>query len=68
MVVDRDNKVQYRLVTVGQSMLDGSVVITEGIQRNDQVIVNGLQRVRVGMVVTPQQQDATQQAVDQFAK
>jgi RND family efflux transporter MFP subunit len=68
MVVDRDNKVQYRLVTVGQSMLDGSVVVTEGIQRSDQVIINGLQRVRVGMVVTPQQQDATQHAVDQFAK
>ena len=68
MVVDRDNKVQYRLVTVGQSMLDGSVVITEGIQRSAQVIINGLQRVRVGMVVTPQQRDATQHAVDQFAK
>lgn len=68
MVVDRENKVQYRLVSVGQSMLDGSVVIAEGVQSTDQVIVNGLQKVRVGMVVAPQQQNAAQKAIEQFTK
>ena len=68
MVVDRENKAQYRLVSVGQSLLDGSVVITEGLQRSDQVIVNGLQRVRTGMVVTPEQQNAAQKAIEEFEK
>jgi RND family efflux transporter MFP subunit len=67
MIVDRENKVQYRLVTVGQTLLDGSVVIEEGVQRQDQVIVNGLQRVRIGMVVTPEQEDAAQNAINQFS-
>ena len=56
LTVDQSSVVHYKLVTVGQSMLDGTVVIEEGLQAEDQVIVSGLQRVRPGMTVTVEQQ------------
>ena len=50
MVVDQDNKAQYREVTLGE-MVDGLEVITTGLQPGEKIVVNGLQRVRPGVPV-----------------
>ena len=52
-VVDADNKVAYRTVKVGR-LTDGLRIVTEGLQPGEQVVVNGLQRVRPGAVIAPQ--------------
>lgn len=52
-VVGADNKVSMRTVKPGQRLDDGLWVITEGLQPDEQVVVEGLQRVRDGVVVSP---------------
>jgi membrane fusion protein, multidrug efflux system len=47
----RDNKVERRIVKVGQRE-KGMVEITEGLKLDEQVVVRGLQRVRGGMTVS----------------
>ncbi|HEY8681729.1 MAG TPA: efflux RND transporter periplasmic adaptor subunit [Rhodanobacter sp.] len=51
-VVDKAHKVEYRKVTTGP-LLDGLRVVTDGLDANDVVLVNGLQHVRPGMQVNP---------------
>jgi len=49
-VIDAQNKVTYRPVTVGR--LDGGLrIVQKGLQPGETVVVNGLQRVRPGVVV-----------------
>jgi multidrug efflux system membrane fusion protein len=50
MVVDPDNHVQYREVTLG-TLSDGLRVISKGLQPGERIVVNGLQRVRPNDVV-----------------
>jgi membrane fusion protein, multidrug efflux system len=50
MVVDPDNRVQYREVTLG-TLSDGLRVIAKGLQPGERIVVNGLQRVRPNDVV-----------------
>lgn len=50
MVVDADNKAQYREVTLG-SLSDGLQVIASGLKAGETIIVNGLQRVQPGVPV-----------------
>lgn len=50
MVVDKDNRVQYREVTLGQTH-DGLRVIAKGLAPGERIVVNGLQRVRPNDVV-----------------
>ncbi|OOG60840.1 efflux transporter periplasmic adaptor subunit [Rhodanobacter sp. B05] len=52
-VVDKEHKVQYRKVDTGP-LFHGLRVIDSGLQANDLVVVNGLQRVRPGVEVNPQ--------------
>ena len=52
-VVDAENKVATKYVTIGQQR-DGMAVVSEGLAEGDRVIVQGAQRVRNGMVVDPQ--------------
>lgn len=52
-VVKDDNTVEAKPVTLGP-LDDGLRVIREGLKAEDKVIVNGLQRARVGAKVTPQ--------------
>jgi multidrug efflux pump subunit AcrA (membrane-fusion protein) len=52
-VVDADNVVQQRYVTLGQTV-DQLRVIKDGLQADDLVIVNGLMRARPGQRVTPE--------------
>jgi RND family efflux transporter MFP subunit len=51
--VTRDNAVEYRAVKLGP-MVDGLRVVREGLAPQDTIVVNGLQRVRPGVVITPQ--------------
>jgi len=52
MVVGADNKAAYRAVTLGP-VIDGKRVVRSGLQAGENVIVNGLQRVRPNDVVAP---------------
>ena len=52
MIVDSQSKVAIQRVTTG-SMASGDFIITEGLQGGEQVIVNGLQKVKPGKVVKP---------------
>jgi membrane fusion protein, multidrug efflux system len=53
MVLGRDNKAEYREVTLG-AFVDGLRIVKTGLRPGEQVIVNGLQRVRPGAVVAPE--------------
>jgi multidrug efflux system membrane fusion protein len=53
MVVDKDNKANYREVTLGASV-NGMRVVTQGLQAGERVVVNGVQRVRPGVTVAPE--------------
>jgi len=52
MMVDADSKVALRPVKTGD-MAGSDFVITEGLKSGDQVIVNGLQKIRPGSAVKP---------------
>jgi membrane fusion protein, multidrug efflux system len=52
LVVGDGNTVEQRPITVGRTV-DGSYVVTDGLGEGDQVITEGIQRVRPGMVVDP---------------
>ena len=54
MVVGADNKANYREVTLGQA-IDGLRVVSSGLQPGERIVVNGLQRVRPGTTVAPQE-------------
>jgi multidrug efflux system membrane fusion protein len=50
MVINSQQQAEYRAVTLG-AVVNGKRVITAGLNSGDQVIVNGLQRIRPGMTV-----------------
>ncbi len=52
-VLDKDNKVQYRRVSTGPLQDYGLRVIEDGLQEDDRVVTGGLQQVRPGMDVSP---------------
>ncbi len=52
LAVNPNQVVEYRPVTVG-TLQSGLRVITQGINENDWIIVNGIQRVRPGATVKP---------------
>lgn len=54
MVVDAGNKAAYREVTLGASV-NGLRVVTNGLKPGERVVVNGLQRVRPGALLAPQE-------------
>lgn len=54
LVVGEDNTVSYREVTLGPSA--GRLrVVTSGLNAGERIVVNGLQRVRPGALVAPEQ-------------
>jgi hypothetical protein len=57
LIVNDQNTVEYRKVELGP-LIDGLRVIRNGLKPEDWVIVNGVQRVRPGAKVNPQQQAA----------
>jgi multidrug efflux system membrane fusion protein len=58
MVVGADNKTIYREVTLG-AQVDGLRVVTAGLKAQERIVVNGLQRVRAGSLVAPQEVSMT---------
>jgi RND family efflux transporter MFP subunit len=52
--VNPENKVEYRAVKLGP-VVDGLRVVREGLKEGETIVVNGLQRVRPGVTVAPQQ-------------
>jgi len=52
-VVTNDHKIEYRKVTPGQ-IYDGRLSILDGLQPEDQVVVEGLLALRNGMTVKPE--------------
>ena len=57
-VVGPKNEIQYRTVTLGP-IVDGLRVVRTGLEAGESVVVNGLQRVRPGVQVTPVVEEAT---------
>ncbi|MDI6839007.1 MAG: efflux RND transporter periplasmic adaptor subunit, partial [Rhizobiaceae bacterium] len=53
MVVGDDNVAAYRPVELG-ARVDGDRIIESGIAPGERVVVNGLQRIRPGMTVAPE--------------
>jgi RND family efflux transporter MFP subunit len=51
-VVGPNSEIQYRAVTLGP-IVDGLRVVRTGLEAGESVVVNGLQRVRPGVQVTP---------------
>ncbi|NNU41981.1 efflux RND transporter periplasmic adaptor subunit [Ramlibacter montanisoli] len=54
LVVGADDKVAYREVTLGAAV-DGLRIVTRGLKADERIVVNGVQRVRPGTLVQPQQ-------------
>jgi multidrug efflux system membrane fusion protein len=59
LVVGADNKAMYREVMLGAS-IDGLRVVNAGLEPGEKIVVNGLQRVRPGAVVAPQEAKVAQ--------
>lgn len=53
-VVGENRKAQWREVTLGAAA-EGLRIVTGGLKAGEQVVVNGLQRIRPGAVVAPEQ-------------
>jgi multidrug efflux system membrane fusion protein len=53
LVVDKDNKAIYRSVDLGPK-LEGLRIVRSGLSKDDRIVVTGLQRVRPGSPVDPQ--------------
>jgi multidrug efflux system membrane fusion protein len=54
LVVGADNKAEYREVTLGAAA-DTLRVVSSGLKGGERIVVNGLQRIRPGALVAPQQ-------------
>jgi membrane fusion protein, multidrug efflux system len=67
-VVGPKHDIQYRAVTLGP-IVDGLRVVRSGLKAGEPVVVNGLQRVRPGVEVTPvlEAMDQTTEAVNEPA-
>ncbi len=52
-IVDRDNRVELKPVTVGVLEADGMREIVKGIRRDERYIVNALASIRPGMQINP---------------
>jgi len=63
----QSNTVAYSAVKLGP-VINGMRVIRSGLQPGDKIVVNGLQRVRPGMPVAPQEQVAESTAENKVAK
>ena len=53
MVVNKENKAEYREVSLGVAV-DGLRVVTAGLKPGEQIVVKGMQRIRPGAPVAPE--------------
>jgi RND family efflux transporter MFP subunit len=59
LVVDDANKVDFRPVRLGPLQSDGLRVIRAGLNPEERVVINGIQRARPGLPVTPEPGEMT---------
>lgn len=52
-IIDNENKVIYREIILGPIVDGGLRIARKGLNKGEKIVVNGLQRVRPGMVVSP---------------
>ena len=52
LVLKPDSTVDYRSVQIGR-LVDGLRVVSSGLKAGEQIVINGMQRARPGMKVTP---------------
>jgi RND family efflux transporter MFP subunit len=57
LTLTASNTVAYQAVTLGPE-IDGQRIIRSGLSPGEKIIVNGMERIRPGMAVTPQEQAA----------
>jgi RND family efflux transporter MFP subunit len=55
LVVDEKSRVVFRPVQLGALQGDGMRVITAGLNADERIVVNGIQRARPGLTVNPEQ-------------
>lgn len=67
-IVNGDNKVEYRPLVLGPPYEDGLRIIREGLGASDLVIVDGVQRARPGLVVTPEKAAPAQASAEVAAR
>lgn len=67
MVAGAENKVEARMITTTRSLGD-KWVVTDGLAAGDRIIVDGLQRIRPGATVQPQEAGAAAPAAASAAK
>jgi membrane fusion protein, multidrug efflux system len=53
LALEKDNTVAYRTVKLGGA-IEGKRIVRDGLKPGEQIVVNGLQRVRPGMTVAPE--------------
>lgn len=54
MVVDPDDRIERRLISTGRQV-EGELVVKGGLEPDERVVVEGIQKVRPGMKVTPKE-------------
>ena len=59
LTLSSTNTVEYRSVKLGP-LIAGKRVVRTGLEAGEKIVVNGIQRVRPGMPVVPQDADAEQ--------
>jgi membrane fusion protein, multidrug efflux system len=52
LVVAAGDTLEYRAVTTGP-IVNGLRVVRDGLKASERIVINGLQRVRPGMVIKP---------------
>jgi multidrug efflux system membrane fusion protein len=67
LVLQRDSTVAYRAIRPGRLTDDGLRIVTAGLQPGDEVVINGLMRVRPGMKVRPTRAPMTADSTAQSA-
>jgi multidrug efflux pump subunit AcrA (membrane-fusion protein) len=58
--------VAYQPVTLGP-IIDGKRVVRTGLEAGEEIVINGLQRVRPGMPVSPERETPGKEAVPKVA-
>ena len=53
LVVGADDRAEFRAITLGRAV-DGLRVVTSGLSAGERIVVNGLQRLRPGMLLRPE--------------
>jgi RND family efflux transporter MFP subunit len=62
LTLTETNTVAYNAVKLGPS-IDGKRVVRSGLRGDERIVVNGLQRVRSGMAVNPQEETAQTETI-----